>query len=148
RSRLCQACEEREGSPKTSLFFGLNDASYVLMRLAFSNKKSHWSLRAKYKSDIWKNIYGRDLQAPRRLTLPGVRVDRYRSLGAGPLEDLAKRAVNQSLFISWKHADNGQQQRRFIRELVAELAKLGFSVWWDKTALTNVSDVLTHGGKM
>ena len=44
--------------------------------------------------------------------------------------------MNRSVFISWKHADNKRNQR-FIKALALELVKCGFSVWWDRTALTN-----------
>ena len=131
---------EVQGSPSGSCFFGLNDASGIMMQLVFASKNSLWSLRDKYSSTEWKNIYGRELQSPRRLAPFGEHINRYRSTEAAPLERLAHRAVNRSVFISWKHADN-TGNRRFIKALVVELAKRGFSVWWDKTALTNIGVV-------
>lgn len=131
---------EVKGSRSGSAFFGLNDASDAVMRLVFGSKNSLWSLQNKYSSTEWKNIYGRELQSPRRLAPSGERINRHRSTEAAPLERLANRAMNRSVFISWKHADN-TRNRPFIKALIVELAKCGFSVWWDKTALTNIGVV-------
>lgn len=132
---------EVKGSRSRSAFFGLNDASGTVMQLVFKSNNLLWSLRDKYSSTEWKNIYGRELQSPRRLALSGERINRHRSPGAAPLERLASRAMNRSVFISWKHADNNRNRRRFIKALTVELAKCGFSVWWDRTALTDVGVV-------
>ncbi len=134
------SCEVK-GSRDGSSFFGLNDASSAVMQLVFGSRNSLWSLQDKYSSTEWKNIYGRELQSPRRLAPFGERINRHRSTEAEPLERLAHRAMNRSLFISWKHADHDRNQRRFIRVLTVELAKCGFSVWWDSTALTNIGAV-------
>jgi hypothetical protein len=131
------ACEVR-GSLGGSAFFGLNDASGELMQLVFRNNTSTWSLRDNYLAKKWRYSFGRSLQTPRRLAPPGDRINRRRSPGAAPLERLALRAMNRSVFISWKHDDNKGDRRRFIKALTVELAKRGFAVWWDKTAMTNV----------
>ena len=131
---------EVKGTRSGSAFFGLNDASDALMQLVFASNNSLWSLQDKYSSTNWKNIYGRELQSPRRLAAVGERINRHHSTEAAPLEQLANRIENRSVFISWKHADN-TENRRFIKALIVELVKCGFSVWWDQTALTNIGVV-------
>lgn len=132
---------EVKGSRNGSRFFGLNDASETVMKLVFKNNSSLWSLQDKYSSTEWKNIYARELQSPRRLAPSGERINCHRSPGAALLEHLARRAMNRSVFISWKHADNNRTRHRFLKALTVELAKCGFSVWWDRTALTDVGVV-------
>jgi len=132
---------EVKGSRSGSTFFGLNDASDTIMKLVFANKNSLWSLQDKYYSIQWKNIYGRELQSPRRLARSGDSINNHRSRESAPLERLADRAINRSVFISWKHSDNRRDQRSFMKALTVELVRCGFSVWWDRTALTNLSVV-------
>lgn len=132
---------EVKGSSSGSAFFGANDASNTVMEIVFKSNNSLWSLQDKYSSVEWKNIYGRELQSPRRLAPLGERINRHRSPGAAGLEQLARRAMNRSVFISWKHTDNNRNWRRFINALTVELTKCGFSVWWDQVALTDVGVV-------
>lgn len=129
---------EVKGSRSGSAFFGLNDASNTVMQLVFKSESSVWSLRDKYSTARWKNIYGQELQSPRRLATVGDRVKSYSSIGAALLEELEEMARNRSVFISWKHCDNNRSRRQFVRALTTELVKRQFSVWWDKVALTDI----------
>ncbi len=130
-----------KGSRSGSGFLGLNDASDTVMQLVFKSNKSLWSLRDKYSSTVWKSIYGRNFQSPRRLAAPGECVNHHRSPGAAPLERLFCRAMNRSVFISWKHDDNNRNRQRFMKALTVELGKCGFSVWWDRMALTDLKAI-------
>src|SRR6266404_4100868 len=134
---------EIKGTVGGSTFFGLNDASRPMMQLVFKSQTAIWSLRDKYSTRHWQKAFGRDFQSPRRLANPGDRVDRHRSPGAAPLEELEEIVRSRSVFISWKHQDN-QHRLRFLRALSIELAKRQFAVWWDQMALTNVEAIHEH----
>jgi hypothetical protein len=133
-------CYEVYGTIKGSCFFGLNDASRVMMKLVFQGERA-WGLRDKSHTADWQNSLGIYFQAPRRIASVGVRAQRFRSPGAAPLEQLEKRIRSRTVFISWKHNDNDRKRCRFIRALSLELARLGFAVWWDRTALTNIEAI-------
>ena len=131
-----------EGSVEDSSFYGLNDASTEIMKLAFASERQKWSLRERQGSTTWIPGHGKHLRGPRRIAAEGVLTDEgYESPGIRPLTDLAKQALSHSIFISWKHKDNDATGERFLGDLTVALTKLGYSVWFDQLALGGPTQV-------
>lgn len=119
------------GDPKSSKFFGHNDASRALLHTVFSRK--YGLVRLGNNSDLWQATYGSKLQRPALVAEAGKSEARLRSSGAGPLEELASSS-SKSIFISWKWTDNDNRQR-LILDFAHGLARQGMMVWLDILAL-------------
>jgi hypothetical protein len=128
---------EVAGTQAGSRFFGLNDVSDAVGRLWFANGRTEWSLGNGSSAAEWRPSFGRRFQGPRRIVSDDSSRGR-RSSPAAAFEELATRLVHRTLFLSWKHRDNGLPMRRFLRALVYQLCRRGFNVWWDKAAFTGV----------
>jgi len=121
-----------------SCFFGLNDATEAMARIAFTNQRAKaWRLDPMDASRAWSSQHGRRLQNPLRLAPEGDRIEGMAdSPGASPLVDLAKSATSHSVFVSYKHDDlEDRGSRAFLDQLASELARKGLAVWLDRIAL-------------
>ena len=121
-----------------SCHFGLNDAVDAMAKIAFINCKSKvWRLPSTDAGRPWNSQHGKRLQNPMRIAPVGHDVAGQKSsLGAGPLEDLAKASIRQSMFISYKHDDfDDIKSLKFLDQLAIELARRGVAVWLDRVAL-------------
>ena len=126
------------GPRPPSRFFGLNDASEAMARIAFlSGRKGTWRLDPTDDQRTWSSQHGGRLQNILRIAPAGLSVaGQVPSFGTDPLSDLARAASQRSIFISYKHDDmDDESAREFLIQLAVELARKKIAVWLDRLAL-------------
>lgn len=108
---------------KDSCFYGFNDAGKALLDLPLLTGSGK-PLDLGQKAAQWESRFGYYLQRPVKIAERPVE---------NALEKLARHCQQNTIFISWKHADH--VRRTFPLSVVYALVEQGFAVWFDLLAL-------------